>query len=51
MPRGPRFWGNAVIWSWYKEATSVLDLDGSPLPVTDALLDESAVTVGADGLG
>ncbi|WP_279345108.1 hypothetical protein [Streptomyces sp. HP-A2021] len=40
-----------MICSWYKEATSALDLDGSPLPVTDALLDESPVTVGADGLG
>jgi catechol 2,3-dioxygenase len=37
--------------SWYKEATPVLDLDGSPRPVTDMLLDESAVPVGADGLG
>jgi hypothetical protein len=45
------FWGNAVIESWYKEATPVLDLDGSPQPVTDTLLDESAVHVGADGLG
>ncbi|MFE1961567.1 3,4-dihydroxyphenylacetate 2,3-dioxygenase [Streptomyces sp. NPDC059479] len=45
------FWGNAVIESWYKEATPVLDLDGSPRPVSEALLDESAVQVGADGLG
>ncbi|MCZ0984747.1 3,4-dihydroxyphenylacetate 2,3-dioxygenase [Streptomyces diastatochromogenes] len=45
------FWGNAVIESWYKEATPVLDLDGRPQPVSDALLDESAVQVGADGLG
>ncbi|MBA4866615.1 3,4-dihydroxyphenylacetate 2,3-dioxygenase [Streptomyces sp. PSKA54] len=45
------FWGNAVIESWYKEATPVLDLDGHPQPVSDALLDESAVQVGADGLG
>ncbi|MEU2062541.1 3,4-dihydroxyphenylacetate 2,3-dioxygenase [Streptomyces sp. NPDC013455] len=45
------FWGNAVIESWYKEATPVLDLDGRPLPVSSALLDESAVQVGADGLG
>ncbi|MEU3620276.1 hypothetical protein ABZ725_49605 [Streptomyces sp. NPDC006872] len=33
------------------EATPVLDLDGRPQPVSDALLDESAVRVGADGLG
>ncbi|MFK4227958.1 3,4-dihydroxyphenylacetate 2,3-dioxygenase [Streptomyces sp. NPDC019890] len=45
------FWGNAVIESWYKEAAPVLDLNGTPQPVTDALLDESAVRVGADGLG
>ncbi|KUF13231.1 3,4-dihydroxyphenylacetate 2,3-dioxygenase [Streptomyces silvensis] len=45
------FWGNAVIESWYKEASPVLDLDGRPQPVTEAVLDESAVQVGADGLG
>ncbi|MFF3335020.1 hypothetical protein ACFYWX_36705 [Streptomyces sp. NPDC002888] len=45
------FWGNAVIESWYKEATPVLGLEGSPQPVSHALLDESAVIVGADGLG
>ncbi|GGO80198.1 3,4-dihydroxyphenylacetate 2,3-dioxygenase [Wenjunlia tyrosinilytica] len=45
------FWGNAVIESWYREAAPVLDLDGEPQPVTDALLDESSVRVGADGLG
>ncbi|WP_432041015.1 VOC family protein [Streptomyces chartreusis] len=45
------FWGNAVIDSWYKEATPVLDLDGRPQPLSDSLLNESAVRVGADGLG
>ncbi|GAA1279638.1 3,4-dihydroxyphenylacetate 2,3-dioxygenase [Pseudonocardia aurantiaca] len=49
------FWGNAVIESWYKEATPVLDLDGAVQPTADTVLDESAVaavpTVGADGLG
>ncbi|WP_405984127.1 hypothetical protein [Streptomyces sp. NBC_00872] len=45
------FWGNAVIESWHEEATPVLDLDGSPRPVSEALLDESAIQVGADGLG
>jgi hypothetical protein len=33
------------------EATEVLGLDGSPQPVSDAVLDESAVQIGADGLG
>ncbi|MFI7100608.1 3,4-dihydroxyphenylacetate 2,3-dioxygenase [Streptomyces sp. NPDC050161] len=45
------FWGNAVIESWYKEATPVLGLDGTPRTVSDALLDESALRIGADGLG
>ncbi|HWG25044.1 3,4-dihydroxyphenylacetate 2,3-dioxygenase [Actinospica sp.] len=45
------FWGNAVIESWYKDATPVLDLDGNPQPVADSLLDETAAKVGADGLG
>ncbi|MBQ0985030.1 3,4-dihydroxyphenylacetate 2,3-dioxygenase [Streptomyces sp. F63] len=45
------FWGSAVIESWYKEASPVLDLDGRPRPVSDSLLDESAVRIGADGLG
>jgi 4-hydroxyphenylacetate 3-monooxygenase len=34
-----------------EEATPVLDLDGIPRPSPDMLLDESAVPVGADGLG
>jgi catechol 2,3-dioxygenase len=45
------FWGHAIIPSWYSEATPVLDLDGKPQPVTGAVHDESAATVGADGLG
>ncbi|WP_194897236.1 3,4-dihydroxyphenylacetate 2,3-dioxygenase [Catenulispora pinisilvae] len=47
------FWGNAVIESWYKDASPVLDLDGIPRPITDTVLDESAdaTRVGADGLG
>jgi catechol 2,3-dioxygenase len=40
-----------VIESWCKEATPVLDLDGREQPVSSSLLDESAVQVGADGLG
>ncbi len=45
------FWGNAVIESWYKEAVPVLDLDGVTQPLRREVLDESSVTVGADGLG
>ncbi|MDQ2837635.1 MAG: 3,4-dihydroxyphenylacetate 2,3-dioxygenase [Actinomycetota bacterium] len=45
------FWGNAVIESWYKEATPVLDLDGTVIAVRESGVDESAVRVGADGLG
>ena len=45
------FWGNAVIESWYKEASPVLDLDGKPQPAVGTVLDESAVRVGADGFG
>ncbi|MFE7114026.1 3,4-dihydroxyphenylacetate 2,3-dioxygenase [Streptomyces sp. NPDC057654] len=45
------FWGNAVIESWYKEASPVLDLTGRVQPVSETALDESAVRVGADGLG
>jgi 3,4-dihydroxyphenylacetate 2,3-dioxygenase len=44
------FWGNPVVPSWYAEASTVLDLDGNPQPITartDA--SEQAVTVGADG--
>jgi len=44
------WWGNPVVPSWYAEASSVLDLDGAPVPVrprTDPK--EAAVTVGADG--
>jgi catechol 2,3-dioxygenase len=45
------YWGNAVIESWYKEATPVLDLYGNLTPVQESSTDESAVRVGADGLG
>jgi catechol 2,3-dioxygenase len=47
-PRRRDFWGNAVIPSWYTEATTVLDLDGQPLPV-QAERQPAEVTVGADG--
>ncbi|MER5805987.1 hypothetical protein [Streptomyces mirabilis] len=40
-----------MIESWYKEASRVLGLHGQLQPVTEALLDESAVQVGADALG
>lgn len=44
------WWGNAVVPSWYTEATLVLDLDGNPMPlVTRTEASEMAVTVGADG--
>lgn len=43
------YWGNAVIESWYKEASPVLDLAGQPVPITDSKIDESAVRIGADG--
>jgi catechol 2,3-dioxygenase len=44
------WWGNAVVPSWYAEASPVLDLDGQPQPVSkraDAI--EADVTIGADG--
>jgi hypothetical protein len=44
------WWGNAVVPSWYAEASPVLDLDGQPQPVNkraDAI--EADVTIGADG--
>jgi len=47
-PRRRDFWGNAVIPSWYREATQVLDLDGVPRPlIKDTQTAESSV--GADG--
>jgi 3,4-dihydroxyphenylacetate 2,3-dioxygenase len=50
-PRRRDFWGNPVVDSWYKEASTVLDLDGAPAPLRESALDESAIRVGADGLG
>ncbi|WP_300611488.1 3,4-dihydroxyphenylacetate 2,3-dioxygenase [Trebonia sp.] len=47
-PRRRDFWGNAVIPSWYSEASAVLDLDGKPRPVID-IAQTAEVTVGADG--
>jgi catechol 2,3-dioxygenase-like lactoylglutathione lyase family enzyme len=49
-PRRRDFWGNAVIPSWYSDASVVLDLDGKVRPVTEiAQQPESAARVGADG--
>jgi 3,4-dihydroxyphenylacetate 2,3-dioxygenase len=47
-PRRRDFWGNAVIPSWYSDASPVLDLDGSVRAVTQ-LAQTAEVTVGADG--
>ncbi len=44
------WWGNPVVPSWYAEASTVLDLDGNPVPITQRSDPaEEAVTVGADG--
>jgi len=44
------WWGNAVVPSWYTDASLVLDLDGNPQPVIERTEPrEMAVTVGADG--
>lgn len=50
-PRRRDFWGNEVVQSWYRDASTVLDLDGSPRTTSESGVDESAVTVGADGIG
>jgi catechol 2,3-dioxygenase len=47
-PRRRDFWGNAVIPSWYSEASAVLDLDGKIRPLVE-LAQTAEVTVGADG--
>jgi catechol 2,3-dioxygenase len=44
------WWGNPVVPNWYTQASLVLDLDGTPVPLvarTDT--NEMTVTVGADG--
>jgi catechol 2,3-dioxygenase len=44
------FWGNPVVPSWYAQASTVLDLDGRPHPLTERTeAAESDITVGADG--
>jgi 3,4-dihydroxyphenylacetate 2,3-dioxygenase len=47
-PRRRDFWGHPVVPSWYTEASAVLDLDGSPQPLT-AENQPAEVSVGADG--
>jgi catechol 2,3-dioxygenase len=47
-PRRRDFWGHAVIPSWYTEASTVLDLDGTPRPLTE-LGQPAESSVGADG--
>ncbi|GAB3185379.1 3,4-dihydroxyphenylacetate 2,3-dioxygenase [Nesterenkonia halophila] len=44
------WWGNPVVPSWYTEASTVLDLDGAPVPTRERTDDsEMEVTIGADG--
>lgn len=45
------FWGHQVVPSWYAEASTVLDLDGAPVPISSPPVRESAVAIGADGFG
>ncbi|WP_216216558.1 3,4-dihydroxyphenylacetate 2,3-dioxygenase [Amycolatopsis aidingensis] len=45
------FWGHEVVPSWYAEASTVLDLDGEPVPTRQPAVREATVTVGADGFG
>lgn len=44
------WWGTPVVPSWYSEASTVLDLDGNPVELTEREdTSEAAVTIGADG--
>jgi catechol 2,3-dioxygenase len=44
------WWGNAVVPSWYTEASLVLDLDGNVQPlIPRSDPTEMAQTIGADG--
>ncbi|WP_158883232.1 3,4-dihydroxyphenylacetate 2,3-dioxygenase [Amycolatopsis anabasis] len=45
------FWGHQVVPSWYAEASTVLDLDGRPVPITAPAKRESVASIGADGFG
>jgi 3,4-dihydroxyphenylacetate 2,3-dioxygenase len=49
-PRRRDFWGNAVVPSWYSDASVVLGLDGKPQPVKEIeQAAEATARVGADG--
>lgn len=44
------WWGNPVVPSWYTDASTVLDLDGTPVPLIEREEPkEMDVTIGADG--
>lgn len=44
------WWGHAVVPSWYTDASTVLDLDGNPVPIIERQEPkEMEVTIGADG--
>ncbi|HLV03372.1 3,4-dihydroxyphenylacetate 2,3-dioxygenase [uncultured Georgenia sp.] len=44
------WWGNPVVPSWYTDASTVLDLDGNPVPLVKREEPrELDVTIGADG--
>lgn len=44
------WWGHTVVPKWYTEASTVLDLDGVPVPVTESPAPrEMDIAVGADG--
>ena len=44
------WWGNPVVPSWYANASTVLDLDGHPVALTERTeAAEADVTIGADG--
>ncbi|WP_199433686.1 3,4-dihydroxyphenylacetate 2,3-dioxygenase [Qaidamihabitans albus] len=44
------WWGHAVVPSWYTDASTVLDLDGEPVPLREREQPrEMDVTIGADG--
>ncbi|WP_029417305.1 3,4-dihydroxyphenylacetate 2,3-dioxygenase [Brevibacterium aurantiacum] len=44
------WWGNPVVPSWYTDASTVLDLEGNPVSLTQRTDDsEMDVTIGADG--
>jgi catechol 2,3-dioxygenase len=44
------WWGTPVVPSWYSEASTVLDLDGTPRALVERVEPaEASVTIGADG--